>query len=560
MIAPTNTIHIATVPWDSSYSEVMYFENETARDSYLTSVTSYTDTNCTFIRKEEAVNVAVRYNDVLRSNYVWFYNSDFLGSQGQKFVGCFIDRIEYVSPERTKLYLKEDVWTTWVFLIDDWSDCYVKRQHISKSDDIIGNYRLCDNFDCSPMVVSSESTIDILNDKKIVLMCLMPQVEISGTVLEREYATFCNVPTPSFFLVFDVTSDGLTLFSQVMDYLSKNDGVPLAAYPFPTAIIEKMGQGEISIAWNSITLTVTYLFEVVMGNIPIINYGFRSVYGTDLDSITRPDNLDGYTPRNNIMYCDPYIYLEVVAGNGNKRSYRFEDLETPADFVLYYPILPGSAPFVYPTMYNGTVGTTSETMQRSVSKYSVCGNPTPNGALSQDAFNEWMSQNGGKMTASLLNSVSNATLSASSSVLSQNIMGVAGAVMQPAISYVNYLGTLRDAKNLNDSYFGLNSPNSFEPALCNNFCFTTYTLRERDARRIDNFYSRYGYLIEDVTSLNISSRTIFNYIETRGIHISGNLPDYARLQIAQAFDRGITIWHTTNNFGEYNDTIFANNT
>ena len=61
-------------------------------------------------------------------------------------------------------------------------------------------------------------------------------------------------------------------------------------------------------------------------------------------------------------------------------------------------------------------------------------------------------------------------------------------------------------------------------------------------RAYDNF-RKYGYLINQFTTLNIRSRKYYNYVMTNGAVIGGSLPEDARSIIASAFDAGITIYH-----------------
>ena len=63
-------------------------------------------------------------------------------------------------------------------------------------------------------------------------------------------------------------------------------------------------------------------------------------------------------------------------------------------------------------------------------------------------------------------------------------------------------------------------------------------------------YRKYGYLINEFTSLNIKSRKYYNYILTNGACIEGAIPEDARDLISQIFDSGVTIFH-----GDYCDTL-----
>lgn len=543
MIAPTNTIHIATVPWDSSYSEVMYFENETARDSYLTSVTSYTDTNCTFIRKEEAVNVAVRYNDVLRSNYVWFYNSDFLGSQGQKFVGCFIDRIEYVSPERTKLYLKEDVWTTWVFLIDEWSDCYVKRQHVAKSDDIIGKYRLVDNDEYVYVIGTSEDFYE-LNNLCFVLCETYPNTQAQIRILWNEIVG-------ERYLYYEYSSDG---FAALVDEVERVTGDAtstqriIGIMTVPKPFLPGYNNGDL-IYQDSLTSEIQDNFII------------------STEKYTPPSQIGQYTPLNNIMLQYPYMFLNMRSANGSNVKLHYEDLCPPGtdtrmySFKLLFPVKYGASITSIPAYYKGYDYLTKQSIH-GLLPYSVTTAPTSTGTWNENGFDLWWSQNSvlwaGGSTFNALESMQGLVNTARP--IKGGGVGVSGSnLASAAISMTQPFLTLLQALNIDDRFSGSINTTALNWAFLNNIFRDEIEIREQDARRIDGVYSRYGYPIEAITTPGVSNRSIFNYIQTQGIHISGNLPDYARKQIAQAFDNGITIWHTTQNFGEYNQSIFSSN-
>lgn len=68
--------------------------------------------------------------------------------------------------------------------------------------------------------------------------------------------------------------------------------------------------------------------------------------------------------------------------------------------------------------------------------------------------------------------------------------------------------------------------------------------------RAYNNFRKYGYLINEFTSLNIKSRKYYNYILTNGACIEGAIPEDARDLISQIFDSGVTIFH-----GDYCDTL-----
>lgn len=68
-------------------------------------------------------------------NYCMYKNSNF----GDKWFYAFINRVEYVAPNCTKLYLQTDVWQTWFFDIT-YGQCFVEREHVNS--DKIGKHTI----------------------------------------------------------------------------------------------------------------------------------------------------------------------------------------------------------------------------------------------------------------------------------------------------------------------------------------------------------------------------------------------------------------------------------
>ena len=73
------------------------------------------------------------------------------------------------------------------------------------------------------------------------------------------------------------------------------------------------------------------------------------------------------------------------------------------------------------------------------------------------------------------------------------------------------------------------------------------------AKIIDDFFSRFGYKINEIKTPNLASRTQFNYIKVGGSDnlISGQIPSNDLDTINGLCRRGICIFHNTTNFGDY---------
>ena len=86
--------------------------------------------------------------------------------------------------------------------------------------------------------------------------------------------------------------------------------------------------------------------------------------------------------------------------------------------------------------------------------------------------------------------------------------------------------------------------------------FTAYkrTIKSEYARMIDDYFQKYGYLVNDLKVPNITGRENWNYIQISSDDEIGNgsVPTSYMEEINNACRRGLTIWHNHNNIGNYN--------
>ena len=88
--------------------------------------------------------------------------------------------------------------------------------------------------------------------------------------------------------------------------------------------------------------------------------------------------------------------------------------------------------------------------------------------------------------------------------------------------------------------------------------FTTYSIKQEYAKRIDHYFDMYGYLINELKDIDISNRPIWNYVKTQGANLLGNIPQYDLQALKEMFDNGVTFWHDPSKFLDYsqnNDII-----
>jgi hypothetical protein len=77
----------------------------------------------------------------------------------------------------------------------------------------------------------------------------------------------------------------------------------------------------------------------------------------------------------------------------------------------------------------------------------------------------------------------------------------------------------------------------------------------RDVQSYDEFFTRYGYAVNRLKAPELNTRSAWNFVKTKEIEITGNLPYQAKTEIQSMFNTGVTLWHTNDilNYGQSNN-------
>ena len=108
---PTTAVYLCSVPLEKDQKNQLDFADATAQHLYFSNNIKKSYTSFTYQRKDSVLRVPAEFDTLYDCNYVMYQNADF----GTKWFYCFIDHMEYVNPNCTAIYLKTDVFQTWMF-------------------------------------------------------------------------------------------------------------------------------------------------------------------------------------------------------------------------------------------------------------------------------------------------------------------------------------------------------------------------------------------------------------------------------------------------------------
>lgn len=523
MSAPQSNIYICSgVRLNSRYEHSIHFASAAAQASYFESKTVKTFTGYTYLRKSWSIKVDATMAQARSWSYLYFRN----GSAGKVYY-YFINNIEYVNDRTVELSLELDVLQTYMF---DYTllPSYVERQHVE--DDTIGAHTQDEGLDPGEYNASIITETGKLDELCILVLST---ITLNGTTQETTVNAYGNVYGRVFsgLSLSAVEMTNWANFSRQLDNLStwgKIDGI-VAMWMYPKNLVKL---GGLNIWGDDITC------KVVAGVNPIeIN-------------VTVPafQTFEGYAPRNNKLWCYPYNFLYVTNNNGGTAAYHFErfiDKDT-----MHFTIRGATAPDAGCTMIaqNYRPGTTGECL--SIGAYPSC-------SWDSDTYKIWLAQN--QNTHDLVNTqaqlkVLAGGLAAGASIATGNILGAGGGVATAVSGYsdiASLLATKADRAIEPPQARGTFSANINVAANMNKFVFYRKWISAEYARRIDDYFTLYGYKINRVQTPNRHARKAFTYVKTIGCHIAANLCNEDTVKIESIYDQGITWWVNGDSIGNY---------
>ena len=555
---------------DNRYMHTIYFASESAQNTWFTSKVVYTFQAQSYVRyTRNSVKIKADTTDIMDCTYMRFKNDRSV----DKWFYAFINSVEYLNENTCLVTYEIDVMQTWFIQNGAIRPCYVLRQHVS--DDTFGiNLEPepvgSDVYDCDEITYTSTDGA-LFGEYSLIINTTESPLDSQGNVRTSIYNNKLYNGT-----LITATN------------LSGTDAQIETALVNVSDALQRILQG----SWTSGDRPV----EVVdMFTFPTKFTSYNVLSNTHPITVTHAGSFDGYTPKNKKLFGYPYSYLQASTKDGSGCTYKWEYfdgmLETTHDvkFKAYGNPIGGGSIICYPETYNGV----NENLDAKLSITNFPKNP-----FNYDAYQAWIAAGGSERlqreeALTNVRGVSALVKSASNAILSNGVGGVAHAgisaanmsmnegipaanyagmtggvnqVVQGAANYVNTVADVIEAKNKiayqwadaqyqPNQIVGSATPNISVAMRVLDFYFFNVHVRNDELKRLDDFFSAYGYAINKVEQPNIKSRQYWNFIQTQGAVITGNMPSSSKDAIARIFDGGITFWHNGDQIGNYQQSV-----
>ena len=538
VIVPDSDIILIKSPLKLDNYNQITFSTATAQYNYFIGLSHLEYDGCTYQRKDGVIRYetgsSLRYEDLLQYNYCMYKND----SYKDKWFYAFITDCTYVNDGLTTLKIETDVFQTWQFDLT-YMNSFIEREHVS--DDTIGNHTIPEGLETGEYVINASGNVnstDFTYTKMHVCIGVSwipdntPSLDITNRLIGGVYSGLT-------YLVFNTTTDAYKFIKAYANVGHVQDIVNLYMIP------------EVLAAINSSTTWTTASLGGQTGISFIDLHGSTGVTNISQNiSITTPSTLNGYTPKNNKLFCYPYNCLSITNNAGTQAEFRYEDFTNNSpSFDLIGVQTPSTSMWLLPKNYK------KDTTSKSGYNWGIPLAKIPQGSWNADMYTNWMTQNGinilgikidAPTTQAIQGSLTALTGAATQNVenIGTGLGGMFGAIQSSykASMIPNQIGGQVNAGDTTFAYEKI-SPTYYK-----------ISVRYEYAKMIDDFFTMYGYKVNRLATPNIHKRSNWDYIKCIDVNIEGAVPEGDLDKIRKLFNNGCTFWHTTQYFLDYSRT------
>lgn len=546
VITPNTDVILLKVPLEMSDDHQLTFANATAQFNYFNGLSGKIELeNFTYSRKDGVLRVPYGYDDVISYNYIMYRNT----SYSNKWFYAFITGYEYLNDGATALSIKTDVWQTWQFALN-YKATFVEREHTNN--DAKGANTVPENLE-------------------------LGEYKLNGTPVNSDLYTG-STETNANYICFQVSdypdgngalNPGLGTDVNGHRYGAVYSGLSYILVLTSTHANRLIKDYDLANKADAIVSIFTVpIGAISAGNMTILNHtspaGDITTYTFNSDnsdpitfdtfSITEGSTLDGYTPKNNKMYCWPFSYFYATNNSGTEVPYHWEDFSSNPTFKIDGVISQGLSAKAYPTNYKGGTNLEGYNFGISCGKLPVC-------AWNSDYYTNWCTQNAINQPITMATSVAGAIGSAVG-LIGSVVTGGATGLIAGGVGLLSSLASVGNA--VSKQYEASITPDQAKGnANCGDinvaekrFGVTLYpmSIKAEYARICDEYLSTYGYKVNRVKLPNITGRRNWNFVKTVGCYIEADIPQEDLQEIKSLFDKGITLWHNPATFMDYSQT------
>ena len=520
-VTPSTNIILLKTPFEMDERNQLTFSNKTSQYNYFYGLSKLEYDRCTYQRKEGVIRYLtdhnLTYEDLLEYNYCMYQNEAY----NNKWFYAYIDNIEYKNDGLTEISITTDTFQTWQFDIV-YKNSFVEREHVNN--DTIGLHTIPEQLEHGPYINAKEKGDFAYADNCYIIV---GTTEMYNETRERPGSQYNGVYSGLIYNVFKTIAP-VNAFLSNLDEAGRGEIVN-CLFLVPSTMLPNALLTEYTFSRN----TTDYLYYSISSSSEAYDFGAVA--------ISRPTYVGtNYQPKNNKLFCYPYNALVISNNVGTSAEYHYEDFSNinSISFNVYGAITPGCSIKAVPNNYKGVNKNYEESINGA--KLPVC-------SWNTDVYTNWLTQNSVNIGLSYAKGATNILTGALTGNVGGALSGAFAIADKQAEIYEHSFTPNQARGNTNSGDVVYSTGNS-------DLTIYYMTIKNEYAKIIDNFFSMFGYKVNDVKIPNITGRTNWNYVKTIDINITGDIPQTDLQNIKDMFNKGCTFWHNPSTFLDYSQT------
>lgn len=546
------TVQLLRVPLRIDDENQMYFANQTAQNNYFQSVIWKSLPSQTYQRENAYFRVDDDYDAIVTNcNYLRYRNA----ITGNKWFYAYITEFEYKNPNTTFVHFKIDAYQTYLFDIT-WKDCFIEREHVK--DDSMGKHYLPD-LKMGDKVIKYNSNIPLSTNRTgsidLVPVVLLTDFPRSGAITGYKDSMNGVVQDMFFWTSTEVVNDTIdyrnvtTQFGAMLSAMSakgKIDNV-VGAFYVPRFKLENSDIFEMFDDYAS--ATVGGIIQPSQTG----SFALRASETTiDVDFLKL--SFGGYIPKNNKLYTSQYNSILFTNNNGATMELKPEMLVYDNDtnrWTVQMTLKSSVSPDAVAYLCVDKVGKNGR-YQSAYDYYKLPLGNFPVPSISGDYFTTFLNSRSTQIVGNIATSAAQIGLGVSMLGLPGGQYMATGTMLSGLSSITSTVASAADAANIADPARVQATSTSAYASGYAKFSAYVQQITYSEAKQIDKYFTMFGYKVNELKVPEFATRQYYNYYKMPVCNITGNIPQSALDEIRSKFERGITLWNTSD-VGNYRD-------
>lgn len=579
LIKPITDVHfLSNAPVDYQMNNVLWLASEQEEANFFLSKTKFSFDNCRAVNNDgDPWEITVpltdgsTLDDYYNCNYLMWRNPQF----SNKWFYAYIGTPRPASAGSVTVPFQIDYWQTWHWSCE-FPATMVRRETVK--DDTIGANLIEENVETGEFVISPSDIgsttytgigTDIIEESG---WDTTPCVLIAYTYKPSETTAETDPGTYIINAVKDASDSFYYKLSNIAPSFAGGrfqQGI-YQACNFIAFEVDTTDQDKLNAAIESVNFYLQKLVDGVMiqsvqilrmipkfmapaSGVQPINSAYPRV--NNIKGKASPTTFGSYTPNNNKLYTQQFNYLVIDNGAGSQMEMGYEYFKgdsmqgvpprTPT-FRLYSQLSNSPACRLIPYSYKGPSDKENPLYSLELNTYPQCSYSYNEMRADYFANQNSYAVKGVRGVSDALFNTIGAVASITESAATLNPAGMVSGIAQIANTALDAADTIarqKDRARIPNEVVGLSDSN-IQFAI-GRMSFIEYRMQVQSyyAKIIDNYFTAYGYAINDIKKPELNTRTRFNFIWTQGANVLGDLPTEAKTVINRQMDAGLRIWH-----------------